>query len=313
MLAQQKISDRSLVMRKFKKDLRQHWLAYLMVIPAIGLLFVFHYIPIYGIVIAFKNYKPRLGIMGSEWVGLEHFIKFFTGAHFPMLLKNTLTISIYSMAVGFPAPIILALLLNEVRHAPYKKVVQTISYMPYFISTVVICGMLKSFLAYDGLAGALMKLVGMEPQSLLSDPKAFPSIIVWSGVWQGIGWNSIIYMAALSAIDQQLYEAARIDGCGRFRQAIHVTLPGIVPTIIILLILSLGSLLSVSTDKILLLYTPLTYETGDVFGTYTYRLGIRGGKYDFTAAVGLAETVVNFLLVIFFNWVSKKTTEQSLW
>lgn len=313
MLAQQKISDRSLVMNKFKKDLRQHWLAYLMVIPAIGLLFVFHYIPIYGIVIAFKNYKPRLGIMGSEWVGLEHFIKFFTGAHFPMLLKNTLTISIYSMAVGFPAPIILALLLNEVRHAPYKKVVQTISYMPYFISTVVICGMLKSFLAYDGLAGALMKLVGMEPQSLLSDPKAFPSIIVWSGVWQGIGWNSIIYMAALSAIDQQLYEAARIDGCGRFRQAIHVTLPGIVPTIIILLILSLGSLLSVSTDKILLLYTPLTYETGDVFGTYTYRLGIRGGKYDFTAAVGLAETVVNFLLVIFFNWVSKKTTEQSLW
>lgn len=313
MLAQQKISDRNLVMNKFKKDLRQHWLAYLMVIPAIGLLFVFHYIPIYGIVIAFKNYKPRLGIMGSEWVGLEHFIKFFTGAHFPMLLKNTLTISIYSMAVGFPAPIILALLLNEVRHAPYKKVVQTISYMPYFISTVVICGMLKSFLAYDGLAGALMKLVGMEPQSLLSDPKAFPSIIVWSGVWQGIGWNSIIYMAALSAIDQQLYEAARIDGCGRFRQAIHVTLPGIVPTIIILLILSLGSLLSVSTDKILLLYTPLTYETGDVFGTYTYRLGIRGGKYDFTAAVGLAETVVNFLLVIFFNWVSKKTTEQSLW
>jgi putative aldouronate transport system permease protein len=313
MLAQQKISDRNLVMNKFKKDLRQHWLAYLMVIPAIGLLFVFHYIPIYGIVIAFKNYKPRLGIMGSEWVGLEHFIKFFTGAHFPMLLKNTLTISIYSMAVDFPAPIILALLLNEVRHAPYKKVVQTISYMPYFISTVVICGMLKSFLAYDGLAGALMKLVGMEPQSLLSDPKAFPSINVWSGVWQGIGWNSIIYMAALSAIDQQLYEAARIDGCGRFRQAIHVTLPGIVPTIIILLILSLGSLLSVSTDKILLLYTPLTYETGDVFGTYTYRLGIRGGKYDFTAAVGLAETVVNFLMVIFFNWVSKKTTEQSLW
>ena len=313
MLAQQKKTDRSLVMAKLKRDLRQHWLAYLMVIPAIGLLFVFHYIPIYGIVIAFKNYKPRLGIMGSEWVGLEHFIKFFTGAHFPMLLKNTLTISIYSMVCGFPAPIILALLLNEVRHAPYKKVVQTISYMPYFISTVVICGMLKSFLAYDGLAGLIMNALGIEGSSLLSNPKAFPSIIVWSGIWQGIGWDSIIYMAALSAIDQQLYEAARIDGCGRFRQAIHVTLPGIIPTIIILLILSLGSLLSVSTDKILLLYTPLTYETGDVFGTYTYRLGIRGGKYDFTAAVGLAETVVNFLLVIFFNWVSKKTTDQSLW
>ena len=314
MLATQKKAVSTL--ERFRKDWKQHWMAYLMLIPAIVLLFIFHYIPIYGITIAFKDYKPRRGIMGSAWAdnyGFEHFIRFFTGAHFPMLLRNTLTISIYSMVVGFPAPIILALLLNEVRHAKYKKVVQTISYMPYFISTVVICGMLKSFLAYDGLAGALMKAIGMVPQSLLSDPKAFPSIIVWSGVWQGIGWNSIIYMSALSSIDQQLYEAARIDGCGRLRQAWHVTLPGIVPTIIVLLILSMGSLLSVSSDKILLLYTPLTYETGDVFGTYTYRLGIRGGKYDFTAAVGLAETVVNFLMVIFFNWVSKKTTEQSLW
>ena len=174
--------------------------------------------------------------------------------------------------------------------------------------------MLKSFLAYDGLFNALGRLMGKtEAVSYLSEPKYFQSIIVWSGVWQSVGWNSIIYMAALSGIDQQLYEAARIDGCGRFRQAIHVTLPGITPTIVILLILGLGSFLSVSTDNILLLYTPMTYETGDVFGTYTYRLGIRGGKYDYTAAVGLAETVVNFLLIILFNWISRKTTEQSLW
>lgn len=300
-------------MQSLKQSLRQHWAAYLMLIPAVVLLFIFAYIPMYGIVIAFKNYKPQLGVLGSEWVGLKHFRDFLGSAHFPLLLRNTLSISLYTLLVGFPAPILLALLLNEVRHARYKKVVQTISYMPYFISTVVICGMLKSFLSYDGLINALTGHLGIPPVSFLSEPAYFQSIIVWSGVWQGVGWNSIIYMAALSSIDQQLYEAARIDGCGRLRQAWHVTLPGILPTIIILLILSLGSFLSVSTDNILLLYTPLTYETGDVFGTYTYRLGIKGGKYDFTAAVGLAETAVNFLLIILFNTISKKLTEQSLW
>lgn len=295
------------------KDLRRHWAAYLMLIPAVVLLFIFSYIPMYGIVIAFKNYKPQLGIWGSPWVGLEHFAKFFTSAHFPVLLRNTLSISVYSLLAGYPCSIILALLLNEVRCAKYKKVVQTISYMPYFISSVVVCGMLKSFLSYDGMFNALNNLMGREPISFLSEPKYFQHIIVWAGVWQGMGWNSIIYMAALSAIDTQLYEAARIDGCGRLRQAWHVTIPGIMPTVIMLLIMSVGSILTVGTDNILLLYNPMTYETGDVFGTYTYRLGIRGGQYDYTAAVGLAETVVGFIMIIIVNWISRKTTEQSLW
>lgn len=295
------------------KDLRRHWAAYLMLIPAVVLLFIFSYIPMYGIVIAFKNYKPQLGIWGSPWVGLGHFAKFFTSAHFPVLLRNTLSISVYSLLAGYPCSIILALLLNEVRCAKYKKVVQTISYMPYFISSVVVCGMLKSFLSYDGMFNALNNLTGREPISFLSEPKYFQHIIVWAGVWQGMGWNSIIYMAALSAIDTQLYEAARIDGCGRLRQAWHVTIPGIMPTVIMLLIMSVGSILTVGTDNILLLYNPMTYETGDVFGTYTYRLGIRGGQYDYTAAVGLAETVVGFIMIIIVNWISRKTTEQSLW
>ena len=295
------------------KDLRRHWAAYLMLIPAVVLLFIFSYIPMYGIIIAFKHYKPQLGIWGSPWVGLEHFAKFFTSAHFPVLLRNTLSISVYSLLAGYPCSIILALLLNEVRCAKYKKVVQTISYMPYFISSVVVCGMLKSFLSYDGMFNALNNLMGREPISFLSEPKYFQHIIVWAGVWQGMGWNSIIYMAALSAIDTQLYEAARIDGCGRLRQAWHVTIPGIMPTVIMLLIMSVDSILTVGTDNILLLYNPMTYETGDVFGTYTYRLGIRGGQYDYTAAVGLAETVVGFIMIVVVNWISRKTTEQSLW
>ena len=309
----QRLSKREQNLRAFKKSWKEHWIAYLMLVIPVVMTFIFSYIPMYGILIAFKHYKPRLGIMGSEWVGLQHFIKFFGGVHFPMLLKNTLTIALYGLLVGFPLPIVLALLLNEMKAERYKKVVQTISYMPYFISTVVICGMLKSFLSYDGLFSKLAQLLGSEPKSFLSEPSLFPSIIVWSDVWQGVGWNSIIYMAALSGIDQQLYEAARIDGCNRLGQAWHVTLPGIVPTIIILLIMSVGGILGVNSDKILLLYTPLTYETGDVFGTYTYRLGIRGGQYDYTAAVGLAQTVVGFLLIIAVNWISKKTTETSLW
>lgn len=300
-------------MRALQRSIKRHWMAYLMLLPAVVLLFVFAYIPMYGLVIAFKNYKPNFGILGSPWVGFKHFETFFSSAHFPVLLRNTIAISLYSLLAGFPAPILLALMLNEVRCLRYKKAVQTISYIPYFISTVVICGMLKSFLSYDGVFNAMRQVFGKSPINFLSEPKYFRSIIVWASVWQCVGWNSIIYMAALSSIDQQLYEAARIDGCGRLRQTLYVTLPGLVPTIVILLILSLGSLLSVSTDTILLLYTPMTYETGDVFGTYVFRKGIRGGEYDFSTAVGLIETVVNFIILVVFNQISRKVTEQSLW
>lgn len=295
------------------KDLKKYKVAYLMAVPAVVLLFIFHYVPIYGLIIVFQNFKPVRGITGSEWVGLENFVDFLTNSQFPTLLRNTLHISIYSLLVGFPAPIVLALMLNEVRAQRFKKVVQTITYMPYFISTVVICGILRQFLAYDGLFNAVSSLWGADPVSFLSVPEYFPSIIVWSGIWQTIGWNSIIYMAALAGIDMELYEAASIDGCGKLKQVWYITLPGILPTMITLLILTLGGLLSVSTDKILLLYTPLTYETGDVFGTYVYRKGIRGGDYSYSTAVGLIQTVCNFVLLVIANTVSRRVTEQSLW
>ena len=300
--------------RKIKLDMRRNYQAYLMILPSVLLIAVFAYFPTYGIILAFKKYKPALGIIRSPWVGLKHFRDFLSSPFLPKLLRNTLAISLYTLAVGYPLPILLALLLNEVGCLPFKKTVQTITYMPYFISTVVICGMVKSFLSYDGLLNEILKTFGGRGDvSWLSEPAYFRSIIVWTGVWQGLGWNSIIYMAALAGIDQQLYEAARIDGAGRLRQIWHVTLPGIAPTIIIIIIMAIGSLLSVSSDKILLLYSPLTYETGDVVGTYVYRKGIKGAEYSYSTAVSLIDTVINFLMLTGANWLSRKLTDTSLW
>lgn len=301
------------MLRRLKLDLQRNYQAYLMVLPSIVLIFIFAYIPMYGILMAFENYRPQLGVLGSKWVGLYHFKDFLTFPHSLNVIRNTLFISVYSLLVGFPCPIILALLLNEVRCQAYKRTVQTISYMPYFISNVVICGMIKSFMSYDGVFNQITAMFGMAPKSFLSDPALFPSVIVFSDLWQCIGWNSIIYMAALAGIDPDLYEAAHIDGCGRLRQMWHITLPGIVPTIITLLILSIGGLLGANSGKILLLYSPLTYETGDVIGTFIYRRGLQGGDFSYSTAVGLFQTVINFLLLIFANWFSNKTTETSLW
>ena len=301
------------MLRRLKLDLQRNYQAYLMVLPSIVLIFIFAYIPMYGILMAFENYRPQLGVLGSKWVGLYHFKDFLTSPHSLNVIRNTLFISVYSLLVGFPCPIILALLLNEVRCQAYKRTVQTISYMPYFISNVVICGMIKSFMSYDGVFNQITAMFGMAPKSFLSDPALFPSVIVFSDLWQCIGWNSIIYMAALAGIDPDLYEAAHIDGCGRLRQMWHITLPGIVPTIITLLILSIGGLLGANSSKILLLYSPLTYETGDVIGTFIYRRGLQGGDFSYSTAVGLFQTVINFLLLIFANWFSNKTTETSLW
>ena len=301
------------MLRRLKLDLQRNYQAYLMVLPSIVLIFIFAYIPMYGILMAFENYRPQLGVLGSKWVGLYHFKDFLTSPHSLNIIRNTLFISVYSLLVGFPCPILLALLLNEVRCQAYKRTVQTISYMPYFISNVVICGMIKSFMSYDGVFNQITAMFGMAPKSFLSDPALFPSVIVFSDLWQCIGWNSIIYMAALAGIDPDLYEAAHIDGCGRLRQMWHITLPGIVPTIITLLILSIGGLLGANSGKILLLYSPLTYETGDVIGTFIYRRGLQGGDFSYSTAVGLFQTVINFLLLIFANWFSNKTTETSLW
>ena len=301
------------MLQRLKLDLKRNYQAYLMALPSIVLVFIFCYIPMYGILMAFQNYRPQTGVLGSEWVGLAHFVDFFKSPHSLKVLRNTLMISLYGLVAGFPCPIILAFLLNEVRCRAFKRTVQTISYMPYFISIVVVCGMLKSFLAYDGVFNEVIKLLGGEPLSFLSNPMLFPSVIVLSDIWQDVGWSSIIYLAALTSIDSTLYEAAEIDGCGRLRRMWHVTLPGIAPTITVLMILNIGGLLAANSEKILLLYSPLVYETGDVIGTFIYRRGLKGGDFSYSTAVGLFQTVVNFILLIIANWISQKTTENSLW
>ena len=301
------------MLQRLKLDLKRNYQAYLMALPSIVLVFIFCYIPMYGILMAFQNYRPQTGVLGSEWVGLAHFVDFFKSPHSLKVLRNTLMISLYGLVAGFPCPIILAFLLNEVRCRAFKRTVQTISYMPYFISIVVVCGILKSFLAYDGVFNEVIKLLGGEPLSFLSNPMLFPSVIVLSDIWQDVGWSSIIYLAALTSIDSTLYEAAEIDGCGRLRRMWHVTLPGIAPTITVLMILNIGGLLAANSEKILLLYSPLVYETGDVIGTFIYRRGLKGGDFSYSTAVGLFQTVVNFILLIIANWISQKTTENSLW
>lgn len=300
--------------RTLREDLKSNYQVYIMILPAIILLFIFSYIPMYGIIIAFKNYRPKLGFLGSPWIGFQHFVNFYESAFFWRLIRNTFLLSIYSLLFGFPLSIMLALLINEVKNKTFKRTVQTISYMPYFISTVVICGMIKAYLSQDGFISQIVSYItGNAPYNLLGDPKHFRTIFVVSDLWQSIGWNSIIYLAALSGVDQELYESAWIDGAGRLRQLWHITLPGIAPTIVILLILSVGSLLSVNDAKILLLYTPMTYETADVIGTYVYRRGLIQSDYSFATAVGLMNTLVNLLLLVFANWFSRVTTEHSLW
>ncbi|WP_028550125.1 ABC transporter permease subunit [Paenibacillus sp. UNC451MF] len=294
-------------------DIRKNKLLYLMLIPVVLFFAIFHYVPMYGAIIAFKDYSPRLGIWGSPWVGLEHFQSFFGGLYFWRVLKNTILISLYELLFGFPAPIILALLLNEIRSSLFKRTVQTVTYMPHFISLVVVCGMIKEFTSSSGIVNDVIAYFGGERFSLLLEPEYFRTLFISSGVWQHIGWGTIIYLAALTGIDPEQYEAAKIDGAGRWKQMLHITLPGIMPTIVILIILDIGRLMNVGSEKIILLYNPSTYETADVIGSYVYRIGLQEMNYSFSSAVGLFNSVINFTLVIFSNWLSRKLNETSLW
>lgn len=296
-----------------KKDLKLNRTIYFLAIPMIVYYILFSYIPMYGAVIAFQNYKPTLGILGSEWVGFEHFQTFFHNHFFWRLIRNTVLLSIYDILFSFPAPILLALLLNEIRHTAYKRIVQTVSYIPHFISLVVICGMIKDFTSVDGIFNDLRALLGLQRVNMLQESSFFRFIYTTSGIWSGIGWGSIIYLSALTAINQELYEAAEIDGAGRFKQALYVTLPGIASTVIIMLIIKIGSVMSIGADKVLLLYNSSTYETADIISTYVYRLGIAGGKFSYTTAVGLFNTVINLILVTSANKISRKHSEYSLW
>ena len=295
------------------KDWRKHWPLYLLILPTIAFYLLWCYGPLYGIAMAFNNFSPRKGILGSDFVGLRWFAEFFRSPYAFRVIRNTVLINFWNLVWGFPLPIILALLLNELRNQAFKRVVQTITYMPYFISTVIICGMLRDFTATDGIFGTITKMLGGTPVNLLGDPAFFRTIYVGSELWQRIGWDSIIFLSALSAINPELYEAATIDGAGRLRQVFHVTLPGIMSTIAILLVLRIGSLMSLGFEKIILLYGGLTYETADVISSYVYRKGIVEANFSFATAVGLFNSVINFALVIFANKMSSRLSETSLW
>ena len=283
-----------------------------MVLPILILLILFCYKPMYGILIAFKRYRPSLGIMESKWVGLKYFRQFFRDPYCWRLFRNTLSISFLNLLFGFPAPIIFALLLNEVRVKKFKKTVQTISYMPHFISMVVVCGMITSFCASDGLFNNIIELFGGERSNLLMNKNLFYPIYIISDIWKILGWDSIIYLAALSGIDQEQYEAAKIDGANRLQQMFHITLPGIMPTVSMLLVLRIGSLLSVGYEKIILLYQPTTYEVADVISSYVYRRGLQSGEFSYGTAVGLFNSIVNIILLLTANKVSKKMGQSGL-
>jgi len=302
--------------QKIVRDFGHNKYKYLMILPVLVYLALFCYKPMYGIQIAFKNFKITRGIERSQWVGLYWFEQFFNDPFFWRLLRNTFVISGLSILFGFPAPIVLALMLNEVRNNKFKRTVQTISYMPYFISLVVLCSLVKIYTQQNGLVSDIVGIFGGSPQNWLPDPRYYRLIYIVSDIWQGIGWNSIIYLAALSGIDQEQYEAARIDGANRFQQMLHITLPGLIPTITILFILRMGNILNVGYEKTLLLYQPTTYEVADIFSTYTYRisLGATSGQpqYSLSTAVSLFNTIVNIVFLLLTNFISNKTTESSL-
>jgi len=299
--------------KTMKKILRNYEL-YLFILPALLYFLILHYGPMYGIQIAFKNFMPTKGIWGSPWVGMKHFNNFFNSYYFSVLIKNTIGISVYSLVAGFPVPILLALMLNEVKGIRFKKLVQNVTYAPHFISTVVMAGMVVSFLSpSNGIVNEVIKALGGEPISFMTNSSMFKNIYVWSGVWQGAGWGSIIYLATLAGIDPQLHEAAIVDGATRLQRIWYINIPGITPTMIIMLIMNCGSIMNVGFEKIFLLQNALNMEASDVISTYVYRIGLLNAQYSFSAAVGLFNSVINFALLIIVNTISKRVSETSLW
>lgn len=298
---------------RLKKDMRTNWSFYVMALPVLAYFIIFHYIPMGGVVMAFQNYSIRKGLLGSEWVGFAQFIKFFNSQYFVRTLKNTLLISFYGLIFSFPFPIIFALCLNEVRNQKFKKLTQTISYLPYFISVVVVVAILNDFCKADGVLTKLAAAFGDTGGALISRPEWFRTLYIGSNMWQHLGYNSIIFISALAAIDPELYEAAVIDGAGRWKQTLYITLPGIASTIVILLILRLGQIMSVGYEKIILMYGPATYETADVISSYVYRVGIKDSDYSYSTAINLFNSVINFLVLFAANAFSKKISETSLW
>lgn len=298
---------------KWKKAFQKNWELYVLLTPVILYFLIFHYFPLYGLQIAFKDFIATKGITGSPWVGFKHFERFFDSYYFWRLIKNTLGIGIFTLAVSFPIPIILALMLNEIKSLRYKKFVQTVIYAPHFLSTVVVVGMLLLFLKTDGLVNQVIQLFGGTAISFITEPAWFKSLYVFSDVWQTMGWSSIIYIAALAAVDPAQHEAAMIDGASKFQRIIHINIPAIMPTIVILFILNAGSVMAVGFEKVFLMQNDLNMSTSDVISTFVYRSGILEAQYSFSAAVGLFNSLINFIMLIMVNQIAKKVNETSLW
>lgn len=301
----------------FKKDYLSNWQLYLFLLPSIVFIFIFAYIPMAGIQIAFKEYDFTLGIWGSKWIGFENFKRFFNSYQFSSILFNTISISFYSLVASFPLPIIFALILNSYTNHRYKKLVQTVSYMPHFISTVVVVGMLIQI--FNPRTGAIGALYLFFTKSLIPDafanPNAFPHLYVWSGIWQSIGWSSIIYIAALSSVDEELHESAQIDGASRFQRVLHIDFPSILPTATIMLILAAGNIMNVGFEKVFLMQNSLNLAKSEVISTYVYKVGLTvgSGDFSFATAIGLFNSIINFMLLATVNYASNKLSNTSLW
>lgn len=298
-----------------KSRILRSWQLYaILAIPLLWLI-VFKYIPMLGLQIAWKDYSARRGIWGSKWVGFEHFIRFFKSPNFASILWNTLSISAYQLLASFPIPIVLALALNSCRKKRFAKVVQTITYLPHFISTVVLVGMMMQFLnPITGIYAQLGQLFGFEVTDLLAKPEYFKSLYVWSGIWQNAGWGTIIYLANLASVDPSLHEAAQMDGASRFQRVLHVDLPAIMPTAIIMLIMDAGKVMNIGFEKAFLMQNPLNSSTSEIVSTYVYKVGLTaGGDYSYSTAIGLFNSVINLILIVVVNRIAKKASDTSLW
>ncbi len=297
----------------FKSILKDYQLI-ILALPAIVYLFIFNYVPMYGMQIAFKEFNPGLGIQGSPWTGFDNFTRFFSSYQFDRVLTNTVTLSLMQLILGFPAPIILALLLNQIPSMKYKKIVQTVTYAPHFISIVVLVGMLNLFLSPNsGMFNNFLTAIGKEPVFFLGEARHFRMIYVLSGIWQSAGWSSIIYLASLGSIDPALYEAGKIDGCSRFGLIRHVDIPSIIPTTVILLLLNAGRLMNVGFQKAYLMQNPLNLKEAEIISTYVYKIGLIDAQFSYSTAIGLFNSIVNMVLLVIVNYLSKRLSETSLW
>ena len=295
------------------KRIKKTWQLWVCMLPALVGLIVFSYIPMYGIVLAWKDYSPIQGILGSRNVGFEHFARFFRSPYFVDIIRNTIVISLYGMIVGFPLPILLALGLNQIRSLKFKKFIQTVTYAPYFISTVVLVGIINIVFAEKGFVNQFISLFGEESILFMGSVKCWRHIYVWSGVWQSMGWNAIIYIAALAGVNPELHEAAIIDGATKFQRIKYIDLPSIAPTIVITLILSAGSIMSVGFEKAFLMQNSLNAEVSEIIATYIYKVGLLSGQYGFSTAVGLFNSVINCILLLSVNKIAKKMGHSSIW